>query len=124
MITAFLYALNDKCYEIHAKDEMRKPQKGERLWVDLETPTPEEGEILSSVFNFHPLAIEDCWHEPQTPKIDDYGDYIFIIVHGVRYDAATEEFTTHELQAFLGSDFKTNFCSSLRICGFLSVHSS
>jgi magnesium transporter len=57
------------------------------------------------------LAIEDCWHEPQAPKLDDYGDYLFVVVHGVRYDAATDDFTTHELNVFLGANYLVTFHS-------------
>jgi magnesium transporter len=111
MITAFQNVPNENCHELHDTGAISKPQNGETLWVDLEAPTPEEGEILSRVFNFHPLAIEDCWHEPQNAKVDDYGDYLFIVVHGVRYDAATEDFITHELQVFLGPNYLVTFHS-------------
>ena len=111
MITAFRYVTNETCHELHDAGDISKPQNGEALWVDLEAPAPEEGEILSRVFNFHPLAIEDCWHEPQTAKVDDYGDYLFMVVHGVRYDAATEDFITHELQVFLGPNYLVTFHS-------------
>jgi magnesium transporter len=85
------------------------PQNGDYLWVDLETPTAEEADVLSRVFGFHHLAIEDCWHEPQHPKVDDYGDYVFVVVHGVRYDAERDEFPTHELNIFLGPNFLVTF---------------
>jgi magnesium transporter len=112
MITGFRYAQSGACFEFREIHELGSmPQNGESLWVDLETPTPQEAEILSKVFNFHHLAIEDCWHEPQHPKADDYGDYLFMVVHGVRYDAETEEFTTHELNIFLGPNYLVTFHS-------------
>ncbi len=111
MITAFLYVPGEKCHELHEADAIFMPQAGETLWVDLEAPTPEEGEILSRVFNFHTLAIEDCWHEPQSGKVDDYGDYLFMVVHGVRYNADTEDFITHELNIFLGANYLVTFHS-------------
>ena len=51
----------------------------ETLWVDFEAPTETESEILSTIFNFHPLAIEDCIAESHLPKLDDYGDAVFNI---------------------------------------------
>src|SRR5262245_1990667 len=86
-------------------------QREELMWLDFERPTQEEGEILSVAFNFHLLAIEDCWYESQAPKADDYCDYLFMVAHGVRYDASTEEFTTHELNIFLGPNFLVTFHS-------------
>jgi magnesium transporter len=74
-------------------------------WVDLEDPTPAESKLLEEPFHLHPLAIEDCLSEVHHPKIDDYQDYLFIIVHGIRFDAPTGAFITRELDVFLGKNF-------------------
>jgi len=111
MIIGFQYSAHAPCQEFRDVQNAKMPCEGEYLWLDLEAPSHEEGQILSKVFNFHPLAIEDCWHEPQAPKADDYGDYLFMVVHGVRYDAATDEFTTHELNIFLGPNYIVTFHS-------------
>src|SRR5687767_4740311 len=111
MIIGFRYSAQTACHEFHDVQAAKMPCEGEYLWLDLEAPSQEEGQLLNRVFNFHPLAIEDCWHEPQAPKADDYGDYLFMVVHGVRYDASTEEFTTHELNIFLGPNYLATFHS-------------
>jgi magnesium transporter len=74
-------------------------------WIDLEDPTVKEATILEDPFHFHPLAIEDCLSEVHHPKVDDYEDYVFIIVHGIRFDAPTDQFITRELDIFLGKNF-------------------
>lgn len=74
-------------------------------WIDLEDPTPEETKILEDPFHFHPLAIEDCLGETHHPKADDYETYLFIIVHGLRFDAPRDTFVTRELDIFLGRNF-------------------
>jgi magnesium transporter len=74
-------------------------------WVDLEDPTDEEAAILAEVFHFHPLAIEDALKDANFPKVDDYDDYVFITVHGIRFDAPTDQFFTRELDIFLGERF-------------------
>jgi magnesium transporter len=74
-------------------------------WIDIEDPTPEEAAILTDPFHFHPLAIEDCLTEVHHPKLDDYEDYVFFIVHGIRFDAPTDQFITRELDIFLGPDY-------------------
>jgi magnesium transporter len=74
-------------------------------WIDLEDPTPEEAKILEEVFHFHPLAIEDTVTDIQHPKIDDYGDYAFMVVHGVRYESPKDSFVTRELDIFLGHNY-------------------
>jgi len=82
---------------------------GEILWLDLEDPTEDECEVLWEVFDFHPLTIEDCFIESFSPKVDDYGRYLFIVVHGVDYSLETEEFRTSELDLYLGEKFLVTF---------------
>ena len=74
-------------------------------WIDLEDPTVKEATILEDPFQFHPLAIEDCLAEVHHPKVDDYESYIFVIVHGIRFDAPTDQFITRELDIFLGKNY-------------------
>ena len=74
-------------------------------WIDLEDPTVKEATILEEPFHFHPLAIEDCLAEVHHPKLDDYEAYIFLIVHGIRFDAPTDTFITRELDIFLGKNY-------------------
>ena len=74
-------------------------------WIDLEDPTVQEATILEVPFAIHPLAIEDTLSEVHHPKLDDYDDYLFLIVHGIRFDAPTEKFVTRELDVFLGRNF-------------------
>lgn len=52
------------------------------FWLDLDRPEPGDFEILRDVFGFHPLAIEDSEHFGQRAKIDDYDDFVFIVVYG------------------------------------------
>ncbi len=87
----------------------RSFQDGKLYWVDLEDPTESEEEILWEIFNFHQLAIEDCIATHQYPKIDDYGDYLYIIVHAVDYNKADSAFRTTELDIFLTPNFVVTF---------------
>ena len=76
------------------------------LWVSLEHPTPDEViGILGDIFHFHPLAIEDCLSTGyQTPKVDDFGNYIFIIAHAIRVKTEVNV-DTMELNFFLGDNY-------------------
>jgi len=74
-------------------------------WLDLEDPTVQEATVLEDPFHFHPLAIEDCLSEIHHPKVDDYDDYLYLIVHGIRFDAPTDQFVTRELDVFLGRNY-------------------
>jgi magnesium transporter len=83
--------------------------KGLVLWVNLANPTPEETKaILEGVFQFHPLAIEDCVAPSSLPKIEDYEDYLFLVMHAVDFNR-TDKFTTTELNLFLGREFLVTF---------------
>lgn len=77
------------------------------LWVSLENPTPNEvEEILSTQFHFHHLAIEDCLSTGyQTPKVDDFGSYIFIIAHAVAPRVDFRDLDTRELDFFLSDNY-------------------
>lgn len=100
-----------RCVEGHIEHppEFRAEMLTERPeathWIDLEDPTPEEAAILEDPFHFHPLAIEDCLSEVHHPKVDDYEGYAFIILHGIRFDAPTDQFITRELDVFLGKNY-------------------
>jgi magnesium transporter len=77
------------------------------LWVDIETDGRHEAEdVLQDVFHFHPLTIDDCFNTLiDPPKIDDYGDYLFVIIHDVRYDPAEKRLWTAELNMYIGRNY-------------------
>jgi magnesium transporter len=76
------------------------------LWVDMEAVTNEDAGLLSSVFRFHPLAVEDCISKNiHPPKIDDFEGYLFIIVHGINYHIESDVVETTELALFLGKNY-------------------
>ena len=52
------------------------------FWLDIDQPDADDYEILRNVFKFHPLAVEDSEKFGQRAKIDDYDDYVFMVVYG------------------------------------------
>ncbi|GBD10580.1 Cobalt/magnesium transport protein CorA [bacterium HR23] len=50
-------------------------------WVNVERPTMAEMEYLRARFNFHPLALDDCLSRVQLPKVDEFDDHIFLVLH-------------------------------------------
>lgn len=76
------------------------------LWVDVSETIAEDAEFLTRDFGFHHLAVEDCLSPLiHSPKIDDFGDYLFIIVHGIDHVAESDVVETAELAIFLGSHY-------------------
>jgi magnesium transporter len=58
----------------------------EFFWLDLYRPEPADFEILRDVFRFHPLAVQDSELFDQRAKVDDYDDYVFLVVYGASPD--------------------------------------
>lgn len=75
------------------------------IWVDMESPTEADEQVLLNVFNFHPLTVEDCRENRHYPKIEEFPGYVYFIIHGVRADTSPERFNTIELDGFLGGNY-------------------
>lgn len=111
MIHSFIFSegkLVGRDLELEALRLVRA-DKGLILWVDLDNPTDDEiKQVLEGVFQFHPLAIEDCVTPSSLPKIEDYEDYLFLVTHAVDF-TRTEKFNTTELDLFVGKDYVVSF---------------
>jgi magnesium transporter len=81
------------------------PDSKVTLWVDLAAPTPEEAGILRDVFHFHELAIEDSLAESHHPKVESYGAFLYVILHGIDFEAAKHHFATHDTDFFVGPNY-------------------
>jgi magnesium transporter len=82
------------------------PGSGATVWVNLTDPTPEEGRaILSDLFQFHELAVEDAMSALQFPKVESYGDYLYLILHRIDFQAPEHTFHTHDVDFFLGPNY-------------------
>ena len=75
------------------------------VWVDLSQPTPDEARILTDVFHFHQLAVEDALSELHHPKVESYGDYLYLILHGIDFSASEHCFRTQDIDFFLGAQY-------------------
>lgn len=79
--------------------------KDNLVWIDIENPTEEDNQLLSDIFSFHPLTIEDAIETRNHPKVEFYGKYLFLIVHGVTTKTNSANFVTNELDIYLGENF-------------------
>lgn len=87
--------------------EVIRSRSGE-LWVDLDVGTRSHVGLLDNCFAFHPLAVEDALNPNSRVKVDEYGDFLFAIVRGVRLADATADpydLETFNLSFFLGHNF-------------------
>jgi len=74
-------------------------------WVNIERPTPIEAAWLEQQFDFHALDLEDVLSRNQRPKIDEYDDYLFIVLHFPVFDRQVGRLNAGELDIFVGPDF-------------------
>lgn len=81
------------------------------LWLDIWGESLVESEaILRDVFHFHPLAIDDALNEVHAPKLDDWGDYLYIVLHAIKYRApAHEPIELPEVDIFVGSHYLVTY---------------
>jgi len=82
-------------------------EKDRLLWVDFEAePNTNSEPILSQVFKFHPLAVDDALRETHVPKVDDWGEYLYLVVEAVVYIRDAEDpLEVRELDIFLGRNY-------------------
>ncbi len=74
-------------------------------WYDFANPSEKTMEFLAQKFKFHPLDLEDCLTEIQRPKIDEYPNYLFIVLHFPVWNQKKESITTEEVKVFIGQNF-------------------
>ena len=77
------------------------------LWVDFIGEPVETAEPVLRSFGFHPLAIDDALEETHAPRIDDWGDYIYLVMNMMNYKhvAGVFESEIDELDIFLGRNY-------------------
>ena len=75
-------------------------------WIDIQNPTHDKIDILGQKYAFHELNLEDCLSKRQIPKMDKYGDHIFVVLHFPTIDK--EKSTTlrfSQLSIFAGINY-------------------
>src|SRR5919106_814526 len=80
-------------------------EHGGLRWINIERPGPLDRAWLEEHFEFHPLDYEDVASRNQRPKIDEYPDYLFIVLHFPVFDKAVGRLNAGELDMFVGPDF-------------------
>src|SRR5689334_607568 len=78
------------------------------LWVDIDITVPGQADLLKQLQGLHPLSVDDALSRKQRPKVEEYHDYLFIVVLGVRFHEETPDpydLETFDLCFFLGNHF-------------------
>ncbi|GHG46632.1 magnesium and cobalt transport protein CorA [Streptomyces griseocarneus] len=82
-----------------------REQPDSMAWIGLYRPTENELVSLAEEFDLHQLAVEDALEAHQRPKLERYGDTLFVVLRAARYLDAPEEVDFGELHVFVGPDF-------------------
>lgn len=79
-VASYLYRDGECAENIPLSHQAIEQKDGEFAWIGLVDPTAEEMAALKAMFNLHPLAVEDALNGRQVPKVDVYGDQLFVVV--------------------------------------------
>ena len=82
-----------------------QPGSGVTIWADVTEPTADDGVMLRDVFGIHELAVEDALSEMAHPKVEAYGDLLYVVLHGINFHASEHAFDTHDTDFFVTSQF-------------------
>lgn len=93
VVAAYLYRNGERVRSIGIDEKSdRAEQKSEFVWIGIANPTAEEMKALQDCYDLHPLAIEDAISGEQLPKVDVYGDQLFVVARTARLQGETIEY--------------------------------
>lgn len=107
MFTVYAQLFGKEFVKSISFDEMVIYLKDQRsvFWIDVQSPTDDTMRDLQEVFDFHPLCIEDCMTYSNTPKIDEFEEYLFLVMHEPTFVMADLDVTRPEIDFFLGRNY-------------------
>jgi magnesium transporter len=115
----------DKARETSAFPEVAAAHAdGKNFWLELDERSDEATTFLETVLGIHPLAIEDVWNDVSLPKVEDYDDYVQIIIHGIREDDRSSKdvpLELAELDVLIGKNFVVSHAHDEKICGVTPI---
>ncbi len=77
------------------------PGEGAWRWIDLEAPTAEELKAVGEAYGFHPVALEDCATFDRRPKLEQYDEHLFVVIHALSDADEQADVELSELHSFL-----------------------
>lgn len=97
---------------------------GKRFWVEIDERGPSSDALLLEVLGIHPLAVEDIYADIGIPKIEDFGDYVQLVMHGVQdddVDGSDIPLKLAELDIVIGRNFLVTHAHDERVCAIAPV---
>lgn len=81
------------------------PDSGAIVWADVTEPTEADTAVLRESFGLHELAVEAAVQRETNPKVESYGKYLYVVLHGIDFVAEEHHFDTTETDFFLAANF-------------------
>ncbi len=85
--------------------QIKTLSEGKFTWTNIVSPNEETMKMLKKKYDFHELDLEDCLSEVQRSKIDDYDNYLFIVLHFPYYDPHRKRIVQEEVDIFIGQEY-------------------
>lgn len=97
---------------------------GKTFWVELDEKCAEATRFLEQTLNVHPLAVEDVWNDVGLPKVEDFDEYVQVIIHGLREDDRSSEevpLELAELDILIGSTWLVTHAHDEKVCAVTPI---
>jgi magnesium transporter len=95
----------DQLLNTNENVEVQSVSCGKLTWIYIEKPTPKEVTYLAEHFPFHPLNLDDVVSRVQRPKIDEYEDHLFIVLHFPVFNKQSMVTAPSEVDLFIGEKY-------------------
>ena len=110
MISARVFRAGEELTDVPVDDLSRLRSEPETLvWVDVTGGTDAEIDRMGEEFSIHPLALEDCRHQHQRPKVDQYQRHLLLVAYGTEAAIEGKPTRLHELDLIAGENFLVTF---------------
>jgi magnesium transporter len=110
VISARVFRAGEELTDVPVDDLSRlRSQPDTLVWVDVTGGTDEEIDQMGEEFAIHPLALEDCRHQHQRPKVDQYQRHLLLVAYGTEAAIQGKPTRLHELDLVAGENFMVTF---------------
>jgi magnesium transporter len=98
--------LADAAALVRAAPQRTAATEAQRIvWIDINRPGEPDGAFLRDELRFHPLTVEDCLYGKQTPKLERYPGYFFLVLYVARINPERDRPAFYELHCFIGANY-------------------
>jgi magnesium transporter len=102
----------------NSTEKLEPPPAGTLRWIDIQEQSESEMVLLSERFRFHPLTLEDCLHFDQRPKVEEYDEYLFVVLHAFVFRNDDCDAEPEEVHLFLGRE---NYLVTVHTSGVAAI---